>query len=233
VSESQEFRRLVDRFLSGVSHDLRTPLAVISGYAELLERRDDERLRREAPRRIREAVDRLASALDAILMASALDSGSVVPDPVPVDLGTAIAAVARDAEEGEAAHPILCERAGEEWPVVCADPDLVAQVLRSLIANACAYSPPGRRVTIRAGVEGDRAVVSISDEGAGMSGEELERAFERFTRGEEAAAGGVPGSGLGLYVARRLVELQGGALWAQSEPGAGSTFRFSLPLSAP
>lgn len=234
MTETQEFRRLVDRFLSSVSHDLRTPLAVISGYAELLERRpDDERLRREAPIRIREAVERLAAVLDAILMTSALDSGSIVPDAGPVDLGLVIAAVCRDAERGDHGCTIVWERNGEEWPVVHADADLVEQVLRSLVANACGYSPAGSQVTIRARVGGGRAVVSVSDEGPGMSEEELEIAFDRFARGEGALAAGIPGTGLGLYVARRLLELQEGELWAEREVGAGSTFSFSLPLFRP
>ncbi|MER3405749.1 MAG: hypothetical protein C4289_11805 [Chloroflexota bacterium] len=232
--ERQEFRHLVDRFLPAVSHDLRTPLAVIAGYAELLERRpDDERLRREAPTRIREAVEQLAAALDAILMTSVLDAGEVIPEPGPVDLGIVITGAIRDAKGAGRSHVLIAQSLEPEWPSVHGDQDLVAQVVRSLISNACSYSSPGSRVTIRAWREGDRGIVSVQDEGPRIGEDELERVLERSFRGKAAAGGGASGSGLGLYVARRLIEVQGGELWAARGPGRGSSFTFALPLALP
>jgi len=222
---SSDVSQFLDRFVSTVSHELRTPLSVVVGYAELLEARDDPATRREAVLRIREAAERLASVIDAILLTATIDSGTVVLDPVPVDLVETVEETIRGHGERH------FELAAGAWPVVSADPEQLREILRQLVSNACKYSPPEAPVTIDAVRRDGFAVISVADRGRGIPTAQRELLFERFARGDGAAATG--GSGLGLYIVRGLVELHGGSVAVESETGVGTTVSFTVPLADP
>jgi two-component system, OmpR family, phosphate regulon sensor histidine kinase PhoR len=116
---------------------------------------------------------------------------------------------------------------------VSADPERIERVLTNLITNALKYSPSPKPVVVGVEQTNGEAVVSVADQGAGISPEELPRLFQRFTRGREGPKSDVAGLGLGLYIARLMVEAHGGRIRAESDLGKGSTFSFSLPLEEP
>src|SRR5204862_3764541 len=120
-----------------------------------------------------------------------------------------------------------------DFPVVNADSRRLEQVLRNLVENAVKYSPDGGTVTVRGDVEGKQATVSVSDEGIGIAPEDLARVFDRFYRAEGNAVRRAGGTGLGLSICQGIVQVHGGRIWADSTPGAGSTFHFTLPIVAP
>jgi signal transduction histidine kinase len=232
-AEAAEQSEAIDRLISTVSHELRTPLSVIVGYAELLGARDDEETRREAPIRIKEAAERLSSVVENILTVSSLDSGSLFLELVPVDLEDAVAETIARFERDETGHSFASNSMSPEgWPVVTADPVELGRILANLVSNACKYSPGGGEIVVRADRRDGSAVVSVSDQGPGIGEEEQERAFERVSRLDGPVQRGTRGSGLGLYITRALVELHGGSIWVESEPGRGSTFTFTVPLAS-
>jgi signal transduction histidine kinase len=114
-------------------------------------------------------------------------------------------------------------------PIVDADPHRVEQVLRNLIDNAVKYSPGGGMIVIRGEVDETQVTISVSDQGPGIAPEHLNRLFDKFYRVESGLGRHVVGSGLGLPIARTIVESHGGRIWAESRPGEGSTFYFTLP----
>ena len=117
----------------------------------------------------------------------------------------------------------------DEAVVIDGDRDRLAQVIGNLLSNAIKYSPAGGAVRVHVELEGDRAVLMVNDQGMGIDEADRERVFEKFFRSSEASAR-IAGTGLGLAVAREIVETHGGEIRVQSEPGAGSTFWIELPL---
>jgi two-component system sensor histidine kinase VicK len=118
----------------------------------------------------------------------------------------------------------------EHFPIVDADPDRIRQVLRNLLDNAVKYSPDGGLVITRGQCDEDEIVVSVADQGVGISPEHLNRLFDKFFRVDSGRGHHVVGSGLGLPISRTIVEAHGGRIWAESKVGQGSTFHFTLPL---
>jgi signal transduction histidine kinase len=129
----------------------------------------------------------------------------------------------------------LATQISEDLPVVRADPDRVAQVLRNLLVNALSHTPPGGSVAVKASQQNGAVQVAIVDTGEGIAPDDLPQVFERFWRADPSRARDDPlggGTGLGLSVAQSLVEAQGGRISAESQPGQGSTFRFTLPRAS-
>ena len=216
--------------VSTVSHELRSPLTSVKGYTSLLLNRWD-RLADEDKRMMLEQVnhdaDRVTRLITELLDISRLASGRLTLRRQMVDLGQLAAHVVDKVRmeypdlEAELSFPA-------DLPKVYADQDKLQQVLTNLVENACKYaSPVGLRLA--GAVAGDRVEVAVTDRGAGITAEDLPRVFTRFFR---RAEGRPTGSGLGLWISRGLVEAHGGRLAVTSTPGQGSTFTFSLPLSA-
>lgn len=220
-----------ERLISTLAHELRTPLTVILGYAELLRARNDEETRREAPARIVQAAEDLLFVVDDLLTVFAADAGALRVEPVHVDLGGAVADTIRAFESKSEKHRFVNScREDQCW--VSADGEYLARVLTNLLLNAVKYSPNGGDVEVSVQKEAGYAEVSVSDHGLGLTEEELETVFERFAPIELRDHPEIRSTGLELYKVRRLVELHGGSVAAESEPGKGSTFRFRIPLAA-
>lgn len=216
--------------ISTVSHELRSPLTSVKGYTSLMLSRWD-RLKDEQKRTMLEQVhhdaDRVTRLVTELLDISRLETGRLVLRRQMVDLPSLAASVV---EKVAMAIPELdCTVAfADDVPHVYADPDKVEQVLTNLVENAAKYgSPKGMRVI----GELDRATVAVSvrDQGEGIAPEDLPRVFTKFFRRDH---GRPTGTGLGLWISQGLVEAHGGELTAASEPGVGSTFRFTLPTDA-
>ncbi len=240
-------------FVANVSHELRTPLASVRLMAETLQDalEHDPEAARTFARRIESEVDRLALLVNELLELSRIESGSAPLHLAPTDVREVLAeavARSRDLARSQGVQlQLACEGDGqadasEPLPLVRADGPRVEQVLLNLIHNAIKFTPKGGTITVGAertpGVP-DTLTVWVHDTGVGISEEDVPRIFERFykvdrarTRGQlDTQAGMAGGTGLGLAIARHLVEGHGGRIWAESKPGQGSTFRFTLPIA--
>lgn len=220
------------RFVADASHELRTPLTSIRGYAELFRyAAANEPEEREAHlAKIREETGRMTVLVDDLLLLARLDAHETEAPlrPERIDL-TELAGDAADAfTAGRPDHPLTVEL-GSPGLQLDADPLRLRQVLDNLLANAAIHTPPGTPVGLSLTVEGDEAVLRVTDAGPGIAPEAQEHIFDRFYRVDNSRTRGNGGSGLGLSVARSLVAAHGGTLDVASEPGR-TTFTVRLPL---
>lgn len=235
VEAQQEVQRLKAELLSAVSHELRTPLGIIKGYATTLLRDDLASLDAETQREFLQAIDeeseKLERMIDELLDVSRLQAGRLSMELERFELDELVAGTVAKLtpafDNGEQAVEV---HAGEQV-LVLADPLRVEQVVRNLLENAALYSDGAAPVQVRVIVRDGHAEVSVADHGVGIAKGERESIFEPFHRGESSRGRRVRGTGLGLAISRGIVEGLGGSLWVESEPGAGSTFIFTLPLA--
>jgi two-component system sensor histidine kinase KdpD len=237
ATEAEILRRtdeLKTALLNAVSHDLRTPLASIIASAGSLRQVDvswSDQDRREFAEAIEEEARRLNRIVGNLLDLSRIEAGTLRPEKGWYDFGALVDDVLgrlRGAAEG---HELSSEVPGD-LPPVPLDYVQIDEVLSNLIENAIKYTPPGTNVVVGARVDGADLVVTVDDDGPGIPEDSLERLFERFQRAE--GNGGRPaGTGLGLSVAKGLVEAHGGRISAQNRRGGGASFVFTLPLGVP
>ncbi|HKD99499.1 MAG TPA: ATP-binding protein, partial [Planctomycetota bacterium] len=235
AQESQvraETERLRNALLSSVSHDLRTPLAVIQGAAStLLEGAPslDEATRRGLADSIASEADRLNQIVNNLVFATRLESGVVDlrRDWIGVEeiVGSAIRRL-KDRLRGRVVRAFV----PADLPLVRADGVLLEQVVVNLLENAMRYTPEGTPIEISAWRTEAAVVVRVKDHGPGLATEEAQRVFDRFYRGR--AGSGSSGLGLGLYICRGIVAAHGGRIWSESAPGGGASFLFTLPIEA-
>jgi signal transduction histidine kinase len=213
-------------FVANASHELRTPLFALGGFLELLTDEDlDEGTRRDFLETARGQVDRLTRLATDLLDLSRLDAGQLAIEPEPVELGgTADALVEEFRAVADASGHVL-QLTAQDGVVALADEERVLQIGRSLVENGLRHTPSGTTVTVGVAAGADRAVLTVHDDGPGITPEDQERVFERFYRG---AGGAAFGSGIGLAVARELAVLMDGSIELESRPGA-TTFRLLLP----
>jgi two-component system sensor histidine kinase KdpD len=217
--------------LSSVSHDLRTPLAAITGASTLLLDAAvvDPAVRRELVATVVEEAERLERLVSDLLDMTRLDSGVVEPRREWVPLVEVVGAAMNRMERALGTRPVAIT-IPDDLPLLSIDPILVEQLLVNLLENATKYTPPGSEISVAAAREGGTLVLDVADRGPGLPAGEEERIFERFHR---AARPGVRGVGLGLPIARAIAQAHGGRLTAASRPGGGSVFRLTLPVAAP
>ncbi len=234
LHDQTEVRRLeaVRRdFVANVSHELKTPLTSISGYAEtLLGERPDETTERQFLETILANAHRMQRLVDDLLDLSRIESGRWQPERVAVDLASASAEVwAEFAERGTARGVSWETEIGEGASVLPADPEGVRLVLRNLIDNALRYTPAGGRITFRAVREEEGVALQVEDTGAGIPTEHLSRVFERFYRVDPSRSRAEGGTGLGLAIVRHTVEAHGGRVSVESQLGAGTRVHCWFP----
>ena len=235
ISQMKEVERLKSEFISMVSHDLRTPLAVIKGYAATLLNPNlklDEDRKRRFIAGINDASDKLTRIIDNLLSVSRLESGRFRLTLQQFDLGDLVMKTAGLYQTGASKHHFITDTPlGQLW--VIADRDLIEQVLTNLLGNAVKYSAEGGDIRIRARVVEGGVEVSVHDRGIGIPPSQQHRVFEKYYRGDTAVARRISGTGLGLYICKSIVEAHGGHIWVESAPGEGSTFAFRLPSGGP
>lgn len=229
--DAQQMDRLRSEALAALSHELRTSLATIKGYttALLLEEAtwsDDKR--REFLRLVDAECDNLTTMINDMLDASLIDVGRLVIEREPVRLPRLARQVADEMQTHTQIHRLVLDFA-PDFPILDADPRRIKQVIRNILDNAIKYSPQGGLVVIRGQVRATDVVISIADQGVGISPEDLIPLFEKYFRVKAPTGYHVPGTGLGLPVARAIVEAHGGRIWAESKVGQGTTLYFSLP----
>jgi len=217
----------VHRFTADAAHELRTPLAVISGNADPLAFGDDETKRERSLANIRHAAAQMRTLMNDLLMLARADEG-VTGDLQAIDVGTCIETVAASYRSEAAGREVRLSVRSSAPLTVYGRSEQVARIVGNLIENALRYTPP--KGTIDVTWWGDRrsAVIEVADSGIGIAFENLERIFDRFWRADDARPG--EGSGLGLAIARGLARAHGGDVAVRSRPGMGSTFTIRLPL---
>ncbi len=233
ITREKELDEMKSQLLATVSHELRTPLASIKGFATTLLRQDvewDEDSRREFLAIIDEESDRLSELIANLLDMSRLEAGTLRIEPEAADLGPIIHETVVKFQVMSRRHQLQAVLPAT-LPFVWADPRRVHQVLRNLVENAIKYSPQGGPITVSAQVRDDGVQVSVADQGIGLEAHQLERIFDPFYQVDSASTRQVGGSGLGLSICKAIVEAHGGKIWAESRPGLGSTFSFTLPLA--
>jgi two-component system sensor histidine kinase KdpD len=230
MQSAQEDARLREELLAALSHDMQTPLAVLLGSVRALQQFDDLAPKHRAG--LYEGMARRGAQLQRLveqfLDYSRLEAGRPIEArPSSTDVGAAIARLETDLgwrRPLELAVP-------PDLPPAFVDPDRLNQVLGNLISNALKFSPVGSPISVTARADDDEVQVVVEDRGRGMSPAELEKAFLKFHRGSGSAD--TPGTGLGLYVSRAVIEAQGGRLSGESQPGRGSRFTLALPRREP
>jgi len=233
VTAEREADQLKSDFVATISHELRTPLTPLKGFlSTLLQGTVDasEEARQEYYQIMLKQTNRLERLITDLLEVSRVESAEPLIDCHPVELSAPISEHIRAFLDQ---HPgrIIRMHVPARPIMVQADPSPLGLVVSNLISNALKYSPPEAPVEVTVAVGQDRAIVSVHDQGEGIPLIEQDRIFDRFYQVESGHTRSSGGAGLGLYIARRLVEAMSGRLWVDSEPGRGSTFSFSLPLA--
>jgi two-component system OmpR family sensor kinase len=211
-------------FVADASHELRTPLTVMRAQLELLEGEEDEAERRKGMAALMTGLNTMDRLVDDMLTLANADGGRLV-EPEWIELAPFLEDMVRD-------MPLFGERDYRvDGPAgrLHADPERLTQVIRNLVRNAVNHTAPGDTVTLSASARDGRIEFAVSDTGPGIPPDQLEQIFERFHRNAESRLRDRAGSGLGLPIARALVEAHGGRIWAESRPGEGATIRFELP----
>jgi two-component system, sensor histidine kinase and response regulator len=227
----RELDRLKDEFIATVSHELRTPLTSIIGYIELLQ---EEGADGPNTGRFAEVIGRNAMALlrlvSDLLFLSRMRSGQLALEYRPTDLAEAAAEAVAETRPEARLKNIELSLSTAAVPPFIADPSRIGQLLGNLISNAVKFTPPGGRVEVRVGEIDGQAILAVSDTGMGIPAADLERVFERFYRTAAATRQVIPGTGLGLTIAKAIVEAHNGSIAVDSSEGLGSMFTVLLPL---
>jgi len=235
TTDLRRLERLRQEFVANVSHELKTPLAVIGSTVEALQdgAADDPETRDVFLARVADEAARLMALISDLLSLARIESAGQVPDLVPVRLDRAVAeCLERQSARAEAKSLTLVEKPPADGPAAVealADAGPLRQVLDNLVDNAIKYTPNGGRVTVRWGSAGGQAWVEVEDTGIGITSADLPRIFERFYRADKARVRDAGGTGLGLAIVKHLVQSMRGTVRVASQPGKGTTFRVTLP----
>ncbi|HEU4526863.1 MAG TPA: ATP-binding protein [Actinomycetota bacterium] len=229
--ELEQVERLRRDLVANVSHELKTPISALRAHLENLldgvERPDPETLQVMLVQS-----DRLGRLVDQLLELSRLESGDLPLQREEVALGPLVSEVLSEIEVARADRGVALERRlAQDLPAVLADRERIHQVLFNLLDNAVRFTPEGGRVTVSAERHDGAVDVRVADTGPGIAPEHLPRLFERFYRVDPARSQKEGGTGIGLAIARSVVEAHGGRIWADSSPGQGSVFTFELPVA--
>ncbi len=217
------------RFVSDASHELRTPISVIQGYARLLDRwgKDDPKARQEAIDAILAESESMETLVEQLLFLVREDASGIRLEAETLDAADLAAQVLKETAMLDKAHPLRAD--WSEGVQVTADPALLKEALRVLVDNACKYTPAGGAITLRVRREGEMVRFAVSDEGEGVDRADLPHLFDRFYRTDASRTRKTGGSGLGLAIAQRIARAHGGHMEVTSAPGLGSRFTIVLP----
>ncbi|MDQ3660122.1 MAG: ATP-binding protein [Actinomycetota bacterium] len=229
-----EMNRLKDDFVATVSHELRTPLTSISGYIKILARKSDKLSSEQKSlfvNTIEEQSDRLRCLIEDLLIVSRIESGNHSISESSVSLRDLATAVSEEIGARSSRHRFEIALSSD-FPLLLTDAEKLRQILANLVENASKYTPPDTTIYISGRREGDGVAISVEDEGAGVPAHLHEKVFERFYQVDQSSTRRNGGTGLGLYICRKLAEVLGGSLALERSDGAGSIFTLRLPASS-
>jgi PAS domain S-box-containing protein len=230
ITRFREAEEIKSTFISVISHELKTPVALIKGYVGTLRREDvnwDREIIKDSLEVIEEEADRLTGLIENLLEASRLQAGGLSINTSDVALNTIAERVAKRLRTQSSIHTINVDFP-ENFPIVMADENRLEQVLSNLISNSIKYSPQGGEIKISGQVRPTQVIICVSDEGPGVAPEDIPHIFDRFYRSSNAKKT-TKGAGLGLYLARAVIEAHGGRIWVDPRPGKGARICFSIP----
>lgn len=229
----RELDRMKSEFLSTAAHELRTPLTSILGFSEiLLEKKLDEEKKNKFLKTINEESRGLGKIIDDLLDVSRIESGMGFEiRKASTDLGDIILKNTNLFQSQTDKHIFKTDLPGN-LPKIEIDKDRIDQVIENLLSNAIKFSPKGGKIQVTLQKSNKDLKVTVSDTGLGISKKDLPHIFDRFYRGDNVSADAIGGVGLGLAVAKYIIESHKGKIWVESEPGKGSTFSFTLPIKA-
>lgn len=229
ITRFRQAEELKSTFISIISHELKTPVALIKGYASTLRREDatwDPEVIRDSLTVIEEEADRLTSLIENLLDASRLQAGGLQIKRADVNVPDLARRVAERMQTQSSHHNIVIDFP-PEFPVIFGDENRLTQVLSNLISNAMKYAPNGE-IRISGQIRPDTVILCVSDQGPGIASEDIPHIFDRFYRAPDMARQ-TKGAGLGLYLTRSIVEAHGGRIWVDTETGKGARICFTLP----
>jgi len=230
LKAEQDYNALQKQFLSMASHELRNPLSIIDLTAQLLDQYHDKMTADEVKTRVSKisrATKRITNLIESTLNATKTEEGKLGSKHIPCDLATIIQDCIENQNDISQHHDFVTDLDGLPAKII-ADPGHLSQIFTNLLANAIKYSPDHPTINVQGHIEGKWAVVSVADQGIGISKEDMPEMFKRFFRTSNAA--GIPGTGIGLNLTKQLVELQGGEIKVDSIDGEGTTFSVYFPI---
>ena len=230
ISHFREAEELKRTFISVVSHELKTPVALIKGYVGTLRREDanwERAIVDDSLAVIEDEADRLAEMIDNLLDATRLEAGVLALNTMDISLPALAQRLAKRFEPQTDKHS-FCIEFPEDFPIILGDENRIAQVLYNLISNAIKYSPNGGDICLDGEVRDDQVIVCVRDQGGGIAPGDIPHIFDRFYRAE-AAQRKTAGAGLGLYLSRAVIEAHDGAIWADPRYTDGARICFALP----
>ena len=230
VTEQARLEQLKSDFINRAAHELRTPLTTVVVMAELIREGGKPEEIDEYWRILTGELQRQKTLVERLLTAGRMEAGSLPVRSVSCDAGALLAGAVDAAGAQALARGVSLVRSiPDGLPFVAGDPSLLPQVFANLLDNAVKFTPSGGRVSVEASVSGAFLLVRVSDTGIGIPPEDVPQLFGRFFRARNAVAGEVPGSGMGLYVVKSIVERSGGRIGLSSEPERGTTVEVALP----
>jgi signal transduction histidine kinase len=230
--ELRELDRLKDEFVQNISHELRTPLTFVKGYVELMLEGvlgDLSAPQRESLQVVAERTDAIIRLVNDVISMKRAEMEAMEWAPVSL-LDVARTCVRGARVTAERANLEIVLEADDDLPLVYGDADRLSEVFDNLVGNAIKFSPNGGTISVRLHSENDAVEVEVSDQGIGIPPDKINKVWERFYQVEGGSTRRFGGTGLGLTIARRIVEAHGGRIWVESELGRGSTFHFVLPV---
>ena len=234
ASQRDQLDRLKDEFVLTASHELRSPLTSVQGFAELLMLDRDSLTPKQAEtvEIILDNCRHLVRLLNDLLDLARSDAGRLGITPQPTEVAPLIEDVVRTMRaQTDRTHQNLTQAIEPDLPLIYVEADRIRQILVNLLTNAHEYSPEGASIEVTARVVGAEVEISVTDNGPGIPEDQLEHIFERFVRGDAGLTQRVGGTGLGLAISKSLIELHGGTIAAESTAGVGSTFTLRLPAA--
>ena len=229
ITKFRNAEEIKNTFVSIVSHELKTPVALIKGYVSTLRREDakwDKNIIQDSLKVIEEEADHLAAMIEDLLDASRLQAGGLKPNLADVSLPILSERLAERFRASDQRHTIIVDFP-EKFPIILADENRINQVITNLISNSLKYAPSGE-VRISGQVRPEQVIVTVSDQGPGIDQADIPHVFDRFYRSTQAVRQ-TKGAGLGLFLAKAIIEAHGGRIWIDPQPGSGARVCFSLP----
>ena len=232
ITERVRAQHMVTEFVGIVAHDLRVPLAVAAGYSEfLLDQWDDldDAAKKQFIERVQRSLERIGALVADVSDVTRLESGTVTFDAAAFDLPELVRSAVEDAVSVEP-HPAIATHASDPLPEAFGNRDNITRVLSNLLSNAVKYAP-GAPIGVDVRLADGMLQVSVRDGGPGIAPDDVAKLFQKFSRLPSTAGDAPPGSGLGLFICRSLVEAGGGRIWVDSFDGDGSAFSFTVPAA--